>query len=174
MLFATAMTLFVLVMTIDDGGLSPWISWEHVHSDWLRVGQFARVLVPEYFWNTLLLTWYIVPITSVIFFAFFGLGQEAKAEHATTFSWVKLKVFRIKPRSSPNLPVSARVGVRSVTAVDLAVSCPPFLKLQGETTSTTERWDDGPTSTYTNSRPASPMNNTEKSTLESQLPHNHV
>ncbi|KAF8596936.1 STE-3-like pheromone receptor [Ceratobasidium sp. AG-I] len=148
MLFATAMSLFVLVITVEDGGLRPWISWEDVHSNWLRVGQFARILVPDFFWDRLLLTWYIIPITSVIFFAFFGFGQEAKAEYAKVF--------------------------RGISVVSSTISSPAILKLQGETTSTTEKWDDAPASTYTNSRPASPANDNQKGTLDSQLPEHRV
>lgn len=174
MLFATAMSLFVLVITVEDGGLRPWISWANVHSDWLRVGQFARILVPDFFWDRLLLTWFIVPITSVIFFAFFGFGQEAKAEYAKTFRWVKVNVFRIKPKAKPVLPVSARGGITGISVMSSTISSPAVVKLQGETNSTTEKWDDAPASTYTNSRPASPTNDAHKVTLESQEPEHRV
>ncbi|QRV85395.1 STE3-type pheromone receptor [Ceratobasidium sp. AG-Ba] len=152
MLFATAMTLFVLVITIEDGGLRPWISWEDVHYDWLRIGQFARIIVPQYFWDRLLLTWYIIPITSVIFFAFFGFGQEAKAEYLKAWRWVQKKVFRITPKPQPVLPVSARGGISTINST---ISTPAMVKLS-DTTSTPEKWDDAPASTYTTSRPPSP------------------
>jgi pheromone a factor receptor len=106
MLFATAMTLFILVVTIEDNGIRPWVSWDFVHADWMRVDQFAKILVPQYFWDRYLLTWYIIPITSVIFFAFFGFGQEAKAEYIKYFNWVKTRILRIKPKAQPVLPVS--------------------------------------------------------------------
>ncbi|CAE6452413.1 unnamed protein product [Rhizoctonia solani] len=106
MLFATAMTIFVLVIILEDNGLRPWVSWDFVHSDWLRVDQFAKDMAPQYVWDRFLLVWYMVPITSVIFFAFFGFGQEAKAEYAKYFNFVKTKIFRIKPRSQPVLPIS--------------------------------------------------------------------
>ncbi|KAG9097622.1 hypothetical protein FRC06_007359 [Ceratobasidium sp. 370] len=162
MLFATAMSLFVLVITVEDGGLRPWISWEDVHSNWFRVGQFARILVPQFFWDRLLLTWYIIPITSVIFFAFFGFGQEAKAEYNKAWRWVQKNVFRIKPKPQPVLPVSARGGISNISST---ISTPAMVKLQSETTSAAEKWDDVPASTYTTSRPPSPDKTT---TLEQQ------
>ncbi|KAG8740711.1 hypothetical protein FRC10_003961 [Ceratobasidium sp. 414] len=161
MLFATAMSLFVLVITVEDGGLRPWISWEDVHSNWHRVGQFARILVPQFFWDRLLLTWYIIPITSVIFFAFFGFGQEAKAEYTKAWQWVLRNVFRIKPKPQPVLPVSARGGISNISST---ISTPAMVKLS-ETTSAAEKWDDAPVSTYTTSRPPSPDKTT---TLEQQ------
>ncbi|KAG8685694.1 hypothetical protein FRC08_012966 [Ceratobasidium sp. 394] len=152
MLFATAMSLFVLIITVEDGALRPWISWENVHSNWSRVGQFARILIPQVFWDRLLLTWYIVPITSVIFFIFFGLGREAKAEYTKAWRWVQKNVFRITPKPRHVLPVSAQRGIRSVGPT---MSIPVMIKLQSETTSDAEKWDDALGSTFT-SRPPSP------------------
>jgi len=167
MLFATAMSLFVLVITVEDGGLRPWISWEDVHSDWHRVGQFAKILVPDFFWDRLLLTWYIIPITSVIFFAFFGFGQEAKSEYARAFRWVQTTIFRIKPKQHPVLPITRRGGVSNISST---MSTPTVVKLDVETTSSGEKWDDAPNSAYTTSRPASIAGESDapKGTLGSQ------
>ncbi|KAG8744460.1 hypothetical protein FRC10_010130 [Ceratobasidium sp. 414] len=151
MLFATAMSLFVLIITVEDGGLRPWIGWEEVHSNWHRVGQFARILIPRFFWDRFLLTWYMTPITSVIFFAFFGFGQEAKAEYANAWRWILKNVLRIKPKSQPVLPVSARGGISSISTI----SMPVIVKLHSETTSDAEKWDDAPALAFI-SRPPSP------------------
>ncbi|EUC54121.1 STE-like pheromone receptor [Rhizoctonia solani AG-3 Rhs1AP] len=166
MLFATATTLFVLVITLEDNGLRPWVSWDFVHSDWLRVDQFAKVLAPQYFWDRYLLTWYMVPITSVIFFAFFGFGQEAKAEYARYFNFVKTKIFRIKNKPQPVLPVSARGGINTMSST---LSTPAVIKLHTETTvsRTSEKWDDAPASSvHSASRPPSPSGNNAKDTLD--------
>ncbi|CAE6382660.1 Pheromone B beta 1 receptor OS=Schizophyllum commune GN=BBR1 PE=3 SV=2 [Rhizoctonia solani AG-1 IB] len=165
MLFATAMTLFILVVTIEDNGIRPWVSWDFVHADWMRVDQFAKILVPQYFWDRYLLTWYIIPITSVIFFAFFGFGQEAKAEYIKYFNWVKTRILRIKPKAQPVLPVSARGGINTISST---MSTPAVIKLETETTvsRTSEKWDDAPPSSmHTNSRPPSPSVN-NKDTLD--------
>ncbi|CAE6475099.1 unnamed protein product [Rhizoctonia solani] len=166
MLFATAMTLFVLVVTIEDNGIRPWVSWDFVHADWMRVDQFAKILLPQYFLDRYLLTWYIIPITSVIFFAFFGFGQEAKAEYTKYFNWVKTRIFRIKPKVQPVLPVSARGGINTFSST---MSTPAVIKLQTETTvsRTSEKWDDAPQSSmHTTSRPPSPSANNDKETLD--------
>ncbi|KAF8707532.1 Pheromone A receptor, partial [Rhizoctonia solani] len=166
MLFATAMTLFILVVTVEDNGIRPWVSWDFVHADWMRVDQFAKILAPQYFWDRYLLTWYIIPITSVIFFAFFGFGQEAKAEYVKYFNWVKTRIFRIKPKAQPVLPVSARGGINTISST---MSTPAVIKLQTETTvsRTSEKWDDAPPSSlHTSSRAPSPSANNDKDTLD--------
>ncbi|CAE6407407.1 unnamed protein product [Rhizoctonia solani] len=162
MLFAAAMTLFILIVTLEDNGLRPWVSWDFVHADWHRVDQFAKVLAPSYFWDRYLLTWYMVPMTSVIFFAFFGFGQEAKAEYVKYINFVKAKVFRIKPKPQPVLPVSARGGINTISST---MSTPAVIKLHTETTvsRTSEKWDEAPVSSmHTTSRPPSPSANNDK------------
>ncbi|CAE6424206.1 unnamed protein product [Rhizoctonia solani] len=156
MLFATATTLFVVIITIQDNGLRPWVSWDFVHSDWHRVDQFAKVLAPQYFWDRYLITWYLVPVTSVIFFAFFGFGQEATAEYTSYYNFVKTKIFRIKPKPQPVLPVSARGGINTINST---LSTPAVIKLHTETTvsRSSEKWDDAPASSvHSTSRPPSP------------------
>ncbi|CAE6413470.1 unnamed protein product [Rhizoctonia solani] len=50
-------------------------------------------------------TLYMVPFTSVIFFAFFGLGQEAKDEYTKYLCFVKTKILHVKPKKQPVLPI---------------------------------------------------------------------
>ncbi|CAE6467716.1 unnamed protein product [Rhizoctonia solani] len=142
MLFATAMTIFVLVITLEDNGLRPWVSWDFVHSDWLRVDQFAKALSPQYFWDRYLLTWYMVPITSIAFFAFFGFGQEAKEEYLRSFHFIKTKIFRIKTRPQPVLPISAHGGIDTInstigTSADL---------VSHTISQTSAKWEEAPAS----------------------------
>ncbi|KAG8708615.1 hypothetical protein FRC09_001130 [Ceratobasidium sp. 395] len=166
MLFATTMTIYVLAVTVEDGGLSPWISWEHVHSNWHRIGQFPKILTPDSFWGRIWIIWYIGPIASVIFFAFFGFSREARVEYSKAWRWVQRLVFRIQPKSQPSvLPVSARGGVRNVNST---MSTPVMFRLQSETTLAAEKWDDVPTSTYTTSRPPSLVDRPMIATQEPQ------
>jgi pheromone a factor receptor len=106
MLFTTAIAIFILAITLNEGGLRPWISWEDVHSNWFRIAQYAHITIPQSFWDITLVIWYIVPVTSVIFFAFFGFGQEAKVEYVKAIRWVQRTIFRVKLKQRPVLPVS--------------------------------------------------------------------
>ncbi|CUA78328.1 Pheromone B beta 1 receptor [Schizophyllum commune] [Rhizoctonia solani] len=106
MLAGMAMTTFVLVTNVISLNFEPWVSWEFVHADWNNIDQFARDLVPEAYWSSILLVWYLVPITSVIFFAFFGYVGELKVEYMGYFDFIKTRVLRIKRRPQPVLPTS--------------------------------------------------------------------
>ncbi|CAE7191323.1 unnamed protein product [Rhizoctonia solani] len=106
MMMATAMTAFVLISNIESGGAAPWPTWEIVHADWYRIDQIAKDLVPGSFWVRQLMIWYLVPVTSVNFFAFFGFGKEARDEYARYYNFVKTKIFRIKSNPQPTLPIS--------------------------------------------------------------------
>lgn len=156
-------TLFTLVNNIGNGGLRPWVSWEFVHDEWLRVGQVAKILIPADAWQAALIFWWFVPIASIIFFAFFGFGQEANAEYRKAYRWVKTNIFRIEPQATSVLPVSARMGGATLNSM---ATTPTIIKLETETTvSGVDKWDDVPASTHTTSRPESP----ERKDIESQV-----
>ncbi|KAG8723774.1 hypothetical protein FRC09_001797 [Ceratobasidium sp. 395] len=164
MLFSTVMSAYVLAITVRDGGLKPWVSWEHVHSNWLRVGQFAKILLPRSFWSHFWITWYIGPVASLIFFVFFGFGREAKVEYAKAWRWVQRRVFRMQPKPQlSDLPVCARGGLRTMSST---MSTPAMVKLESETSLAAEKWDEAPTSTYTASRPPSPADRSLTTTSE--------
>ncbi|CAE6449096.1 unnamed protein product [Rhizoctonia solani] len=120
MLGATAMSVFVLVDNAVGASIQPWNSWEYVHADWDYIDQVAKDLVPQSFWDRYLLIWYLVPIDSVIFFAFFGCIGEIKTEYLGYFNFVKTKVFRIKHESRPILP-STRDNTNSVDSSQVVV-----------------------------------------------------
>lgn len=97
MCYSTVMAMFTLMVSLEQNGLRPWISWNYVHADWHRIDQFARVLVPQYAWSWLLAIWYIIPLSSVLFFAFFGFGHETRIEYINLFRWT----FRTWTKSKP-------------------------------------------------------------------------
>ncbi|CAE6438243.1 unnamed protein product [Rhizoctonia solani] len=113
MVSVTAMTVFVFATYITEGGLGPWVSWDYIHDDWQRIDVFEKEIVPQTQRDRFLVTWYMVPFTSVIFFSFFGLGQEAREEYIKYVRFVKTRIFRIKPKEQPVLPVSANGEVNN-------------------------------------------------------------
>jgi pheromone a factor receptor len=106
MVYMLSMCVFILYINVQQYGLRPWVSWDFVHAEWFNIRQFPKVLVPQDFWNNYIAVWYIVPVTSLIFFTFFGIGREANAEYLKWFRWIQTRVFRIKPAADPVLPVS--------------------------------------------------------------------
>ncbi|KAG8909213.1 hypothetical protein FRC01_007074 [Tulasnella sp. 417] len=98
--FGTAIGCYILGVTVQDAHFRPWDNWANVHSDFGRIDQLPRVLLPEFFWNRLLITWYTPVIGSVLFFIFFGFGQDAIADYRRLYTWIQINVFRIPPKPS--------------------------------------------------------------------------
>lgn len=106
-LMALAMTDIVctiplasLIIWINSAAtpVEPWISWENVHYDFSRVGQYPSAL-----WTTnyllvvaIQLTRWIVVVCAFIFFAFFGFAAEARKNYSIAFWWVA-RIFGIYP-----------------------------------------------------------------------------
>ncbi|KAB5589512.1 Pheromone B beta 1 receptor [Ceratobasidium theobromae] len=157
MMFYTAgITLFVLIVNVQQSGLKPWTSWDDVHSDFQYIPTDTRARIPQPFWDFYLLVWLIIPISSVLFFVFFGFGREARLEYVKFFRWV----FRIKQ------PVIApRIGVSTAEAINLSFRVSPAATKQTETmvSGTAEEQMDGESLPASiGSRPPSPNDSPAK------------
>ncbi|KAF8902018.1 GPCR fungal pheromone mating factor [Mucidula mucida] len=96
-LVQTFWSLIITVMNMwasTKGGLRPWISWEDVHSNFGRVGQFPQILIPEFTYRLTYALWWTFPISSILFFAFFSFGQEALKEYSACIHWFNRVVLR--------------------------------------------------------------------------------
>lgn len=85
MFYTTAITLYFLIDNTLISGLQPWTNWDDVHSDLQHINQVHRADKSPFSWRIDLLSWYVVPASSVLFFVFFGLGQEAKSKYVKFF-----------------------------------------------------------------------------------------
>lgn len=99
-IFGTSLGSYILGVTIQDSHFRDWDNWDNVHSNFGRIAQYPRVLVPDFFWNRLLITWYVTVVGSVLFFIFFGFGQDAITEYRRFFTWIQVHVFRRTPKPS--------------------------------------------------------------------------
>lgn len=104
-LMALASTELVIVLPLNilsissnlSHGLQPWVSWAHVHADWMRVSYFTRWMYTR---NK---KWYIefsvarwaIPISGILFFLFFGLASEARKDYACAFDLL-LRLFGVR------------------------------------------------------------------------------
>jgi len=94
-------------------GLREWISWDDVHFNFLRVGQFRTAFIPPQILQITYFTWWTIPVSSLLFFIFFAFGQDAVHEYAACIRWVirhpifrrkektELSSWTDKPKSSP-------------------------------------------------------------------------
>lgn len=84
-------------------GLRPWTTWADVHSDWLRVDQYYLAEFLPAYKNQMFLFFFAIPASSLLFFIFFGFGEQAVSDYRALFDWVRRKVFRQKP-SAQKMP----------------------------------------------------------------------
>ena len=80
-------------------GLRPWTNWADVHSDWLRVDQYyLDEFVPAYR-SQLFLFFFVMPASSLLFFLFFGFGDQAMKDYRLTADWICHKILRLPSRT---------------------------------------------------------------------------
>jgi len=78
----------------DPRGISPWISWENVHSKFYHVDQFPLILYgkdPAAVSALQFARWSTVAC-ALLFFAFFGFADEAKKHYRLIFNSVAKRV----------------------------------------------------------------------------------
>ncbi|TFK32932.1 pheromone A receptor-domain-containing protein [Crucibulum laeve] len=99
-------------------GLRPWTSWEDVHFNFSRVGIFPTVLTPVSIQRWTYFIWWTMPITSVLFFAFFSFGQDAIKEYTACWRWVQRVIFRVRSvdGSAPNSSNIHRIALSKLDA----------------------------------------------------------
>lgn len=93
----TVWTLFVTIVNLwysHQHGLRPWVSWADVHYEFSHVSQFPAVLNTQENILMTYLLWWTIPVSSVIFMAFFAFGQDAVREYKKCGSFVKYTVLR--------------------------------------------------------------------------------
>jgi len=93
MFWGTTLTSFNLWNNVSSG-LRPWTTWADVHSNFESVHAFPMLFIPEKYVRVMMLFWWSIPASSIIFFAFFGFGAETVKEYRRIWSSFKTTVFR--------------------------------------------------------------------------------
>lgn len=107
MVWGTILTSYNLYNNVS-GGLRPWTSWADVHSNFSRIDQFPETVIPPEFRRVMMLFWWAMPVSSFIFFLFFGFGEEAKKEYVKGWHWTKTTILRKRPvGKGTNIPTSS-------------------------------------------------------------------
>ncbi|KAG5650601.1 hypothetical protein H0H81_011692 [Sphagnurus paluster] len=89
-------TTIINVWFTCRNGLRPWTSWADVHSNFSRVAVFPTRFIPPSILHWTYFTRWIIPVSSVLFFAFFSFGEEAMKEYRSCIQWVARNVLRRK------------------------------------------------------------------------------
>ncbi|KAF8981163.1 GPCR fungal pheromone mating factor [Cyathus striatus] len=126
MFWGTALTTFNLYNNAAPG-LRPWTTWADVHSNFSRVDVYPVAFLPPAFLKSMLLLWWALPVSSFIFFIFFGFGEEALKEYHKIWVWFRVKALRKKPAEPKassliaSLPSFIRRGL--VNCISLSIIC---------------------------------------------------
>src|SRR6202034_2726481 len=91
--WGTSLTSLNLWNNVSDG-LRPWTSWDVVHSNFSRIQLFPMIGIPQWYLSIMMVLWWAMPVSSFLFFLFFGFGEEAMKEYRQVWLWIKTKVFR--------------------------------------------------------------------------------
>ncbi|KAJ8455375.1 hypothetical protein ONZ51_g12486 [Trametes cubensis] len=97
----TTLTAITMYDNISPG-LRPWTNWADVHSDFGRVDTIPLGVYPVSFQRQFFLFLWVMPVSSFIFFIFFGFGEEAVKDYKNAIRWIRRRVLRQKidePRS---------------------------------------------------------------------------
>lgn len=145
MFWGSGLTAFNMWFTLK-GGLRPWTGWADVHFNFSRVGLFPIALIPPRIVTYTYILWWSTPVSTIIFFAFFGFGQDAVKEYRACFSWLKRKVCRL-----PHSPSKRSTGPFSLITFDKKSSLPRHVKIDVSinTSSTAHSATSPTTSSYT-------------------------
>jgi Pheromone A receptor len=73
-------------------GLRPWTGFADVHWDFSRIAVYPFFVMTRYEMIFTLALWWAVPISALLFFAFFSFGEDAMKDYRATIAWVRQKV----------------------------------------------------------------------------------
>lgn len=99
MVWGTVFTAYNLYNNASPG-LRPWTTWADVHSNFSRVDLYPASSIPPQFLQSMMVFWWVMPASSIIFFLFFGFGEEAQKEYRKLVVWFKRTILRRKTETS--------------------------------------------------------------------------
>ncbi|KAF7795118.1 hypothetical protein EIP86_006265 [Pleurotus ostreatoroseus] len=88
---STSTTLWTATLDIR-----PWTGWADVHWEFARVGQYLTLELPPLVQRYYYALWWLVPISSYVFFLFFAFGKDAVREYGACVKWLKRHLFRVR------------------------------------------------------------------------------
>ncbi|KAG6839253.1 Pheromone B beta 1 receptor [Blastosporella zonata] len=94
MVWGITVTAYAMWFTVLGVPIRPWTSWAFVHSDFSRIDQYPAVLTPDIVRRSYCVLWWMVPISTWIFVAFFAFGKDAMEEYKKCIVWFRTRVLR--------------------------------------------------------------------------------
>ncbi|KAJ6528901.1 GPCR fungal pheromone mating factor [Mycena capillaripes] len=81
-------------------GLEPWTDWASVHANFSFIGQYDDDDFSASALQCIYILWGAVPLSSLAFFAFFGIGEEAMKDYRASAEWIRCTPVRLRPSSA--------------------------------------------------------------------------
>lgn len=93
MIIGVASTSATLAFSVK-WDMRPYTNWADVHWNFSRIDLYATLFTPPFVLRFYYGIWWIVPISSFIFFLFFAFGQEAMKEYGACAAWFRAHIMR--------------------------------------------------------------------------------
>lgn len=113
MSMAVALMTWALIVTVVDmwfryqSGWQPWNNWAEVHSHFSLIKQLRTLDIPEVTVAWTFAFWWSIPLSSVIFFAFFSFGEDAVKEYRACLLWIRRNILRRTVEQSTANPIGS-------------------------------------------------------------------
>ena len=106
MILATAATATSLwTATLD---IRPWTGWADVHWNFSRIDQYRTSELAPFVQRYYCALWWLVPASSLVFFAFFAFGRDAVQEYGACVAWVRVHLFKLRVQDA-HKPVTSSI-----------------------------------------------------------------
>ncbi|KAG1853501.1 GPCR fungal pheromone mating factor [Suillus subluteus] len=92
MIWNIVVTSYTLWFSAMD--MRPWTNWDDVHSNFSRIDLYATAFTPQIVLTNFYLIWWVVPVSTFIFVAFFAFGKDAVDEYTACIVWIRRNVLK--------------------------------------------------------------------------------
>ncbi|KAF9007126.1 Rcb2.42 [Cyathus striatus] len=146
----------VLLISINiwftcKNGLRPWTGWADIHFNFSRIGLFPTIIIPEYVVHWTSFIWWTIPISSLLFFAFFSFGEEAMKEYRACWRAFKRIFTRRKSSTKEN---SIVISLGNVNGMERTNTPTIVLELKSQLTPRSEAETISAFSSYSDCLPS--------------------
>ena len=94
MVWSITVTSYALWFTVVSIPIRPWTNWADVHSNFSRIDLYPALFTPPLVLRAFYVLWWMVPLSTILFVAFFAFGREAMIEYKKCIVWFRTTILR--------------------------------------------------------------------------------
>lgn len=116
--WTTSVSSACLAFNLSETPIQEYLSWKYVHSNFSRVNRIPIDVIPPRSYLFLLLSWYIVPISTLIFVSLFSFGEDAVKGYreCARWSYSRSGIASFVTHTARSLRRRSRAGLRGAGA----------------------------------------------------------